>query len=62
MDEKKIRDQWLKWALKRSSLSCSWKLPLFVVGRMMVPFRKVGDARAGGDGEEEEIMWSEGHS
>ena len=31
--------------------SCSWKLPLFVVGRKMVPFRKVGDARAGRDWE-----------
>lgn len=42
--------------------SCSWKLPLFVVGRTMVPFRKVGDARAGGIGEEEEITGREGHS
>lgn len=33
------------------------------VERMMVPFRKVGNARGGaGDGEEEEIMGSKGHS
>lgn len=41
-EEKELTDEWLRWAMKRSSLSYSWKLLACVIGRMLCLLGKWG--------------------
>ena len=57
---KKIRDQWLKWGLKRSNLALGSCLCLWLEGRWCL-LGKWEMLEQEGIGEEEEIMGREGH-